>query len=122
MKSKLERIKIDPENPFANCKLDRFQYALPLREIVKSYSDGCVLAINGKWGTGKTTFVKMWQEYLEKYDIRTLYYNAWENDFISDPLVSLLGELSKYNGVDGAKEKMESVVSVAGKIFLDMAP
>lgn len=122
MKSKLECIIIDPENPFANCKLDRSQYAHPLREIVKSYSDGCVLAINGKWGTGKTTFVKMWQEYLEKYDIRTLYYNAWENDFISDPLVSLLGELSKYNGVDGAKEKMESVVSVAGKIFLDMVP
>ena len=122
MKSKLEYIKIDPENPFANCKLDRSQYALPLREIVKSYSDGCVLAINGKWGTGKTTFVKMWQNYLEKCDIRTLYYNAWENDFISDPLVSLLGELSKYNGVDGAKEKMESVVSVAGRIFLDVAP
>lgn len=122
MKSKLERIRIDHENPFANCKLDRSQYAHPLREIVKSYSDGCVLAINGKWGTGKTTFVKMWQEYLEKYDIRTLYYNAWENDFVSDSLVSLLGELSKYNGVSGAKEKMEDVVSVAGKIFLDMAP
>ena len=122
MKSKLERIRIDHENPFANCKLDRSQYAHPLREIVKSYSDGCVLAINGKWGTGKTTFVKMWQEYLEKYDIQTLYYNAWKNDFVSDPLVSLLGELSKFNEVNGAKEKMECVVSVAGRIIMDMAP
>lgn len=122
MKSKLEDIRIGSDNPFENCKLDRAQYAHPLREIVKSYSDGCVLAINGKWGTGKTTFVKMWQNYLEKYDIQTLYYNAWENDFVSDPLVSLLGELNKFNVVNGAKEKMESVVSVAGKIFLEMAP
>ena len=122
MKSKLENIRIDPDNPFANCKLERAKFALPLREIVKSYSDGCVLAINGKWGTGKTTFVKMWQEYLEKYDIQTLYYNAWKNDFVSDPLVSLLGELSKFNEVNGAKEKMECVVSVAGRIIMDMAP
>lgn len=122
MKSKLEDIRIEDENPFANCKLDRAKYALPLREIVKSYPDGCVMAINGKWGTGKTTFVKMWQRYLEKYAITTLYYNAWENDFISDPLVSLLGELNKFKGVNGAKEKMEGVVSVAGRIFLDMAP
>lgn len=122
MKSKLEDIRIDPDNPFANCKLDRAKYAHPLREIVKTYSDGCVLAINGKWGTGKTTFVKMWQNYLEKYDIQTLYYNAWENDFVSDPLVSLLGELNKFNKVNGAKEKMEGVVSAAGKIFLEMTP
>ena len=122
MKSKLEDIRIDNEEPFANCKLDRAKYALPLREIVKSYPDGCVMAINGKWGTGKTTFVKMWQRYLEKYDITTLYYNAWENDFVSDPLVSLLGELNKFKEVNGAKEKMEGVVSVAGRIFLDMAP
>ena len=122
MKSKLENIRIDPDNPFANCKLERAKFALPLREIVKSYSDGCVLAINGKWGTGKTTFVKMWQEYLEKYDIQTLYYNAWKNDFVSDPLVSLLGELSKFDEVNGAKEKMEGVVSVAGRIIMDMAP
>ena len=102
--------------------MERAKFALPLREIVKSYSDGCVLAINGKWGTGKTTFVKMWQEYLEKYDIQTLYYNAWKNDFVSDPLVSLLGELSKFDEVNGAKEKMEGVVSVAGRIIMDMAP
>jgi hypothetical protein len=64
----------------------------------------------------------MWQEYLEKYDIQTLYYNAWKNDFVSDPLVSLLGELSKFDEVNGAKEKMEGVVSVAGRIIMDMAP
>lgn len=122
MKSKLENIRIEQENPFANCKLDRAKYAHPLREIVKSYPDGCVMAINGKWGTGKTTFVKMWQRYLEKYNITTLYYNAWENDFVSDPLVSLLGELNKFKEINGAKEKMEGVVSVAGRIFLDMAP
>ena len=48
MKSKLEDIIIDKDNSFANCKLDRAKYAQPLREIVKSYSDGCVLAISSE--------------------------------------------------------------------------
>lgn len=43
MKSKLEDIIIEPDNPFANCKLERNKYAHPLREIVKSYSDGMLL-------------------------------------------------------------------------------
>ena len=50
---------IDKDNPFNNCKLDRKKYAEVLTNIVSSYSDGFVLAINNKWGTGKTTFVKM---------------------------------------------------------------
>ena len=53
MKSKLENIRIDPDNPFANCKLERAKFALPLREIVKSYSDGCATAgIAGTEGAG----------------------------------------------------------------------
>ena len=52
------------------------------KTIVLTYREGCVLAVKGKWGTGKTTFVEMWAKYLELDNIHTLYFNAWENDFI----------------------------------------
>ena len=32
----------------------------------------------------------MWKAYLELDKFHTLYFNAWENDFISDPLVGLI--------------------------------
>ena len=63
MISKLPEPIIDKEKPFKNCKLDRQQYADILTKVV-SQNHGCVFAIDGKWGSGKTTFVKMWKQSL----------------------------------------------------------
>ncbi|WP_165044001.1 P-loop NTPase fold protein [Dysgonomonas sp. ZJ709] len=93
MRIKHSDIIIDKDNPFANCELDREPCAKILTDIVNSYKDGFVLAINNEWGTGKTTFVKMWQQYLDNNDYNTLYFNAWENDFDSNPLVAIMSEL-----------------------------
>ena len=73
MKIKHNEIEIDSENPFSNCKLDRQKFSNILTGIINSYSEGFVLAINNKWGTGKTTFIKMWQQDLKnKTQIRKL--------------------------------------------------
>jgi len=94
MKLKHHDITIDPEQPFANCKLGREQYAKILTTLVGSYADGFVLAINNEWGTGKTTFVKMWKQKLMNEGFKTLYFNAWENDFENGALTALMSELS----------------------------
>lgn len=109
---------IDPtlDAPFAEDKLDRATVASILKSIVESYSNSsCVLAINGEWGTGKTTFVKMWQKYMERMHYRTIYFNAWETDYISDPLVALLGELGE---VIGETEKFDTVCASISRIAL----
>ena len=52
---------LEYESPFDRCKLDRKSYALVLTNIIKLYPNGFVLGLNNSWGTGKTTFVKMWK-------------------------------------------------------------
>jgi len=95
MEIKHKELLPDKENPFLNCKLGRQKYANVLTTIVQNYADGFVLALNGEWGTGKTTFVRMWQASLEKAKYKTIYFNAWENDLENEPLTALLGELKK---------------------------
>jgi len=95
MKIRHNDIEIDNTKPFLNCKLGREKYAFVLTDIVKSFKDGFVLAIDNKWGTGKTTFVKMWKQHLENNNFKTLYFNAWENDFEQDILVTLISELKE---------------------------
>ncbi|MFD3000366.1 P-loop NTPase fold protein [Pontibacter toksunensis] len=73
--------------------LDRQKYARVLTGIINLHPTGFVLAINNKWGTGKTTFIKMWEQELKDDDFKTLYFNAWENDFENNPLTALMGEL-----------------------------
>lgn len=93
MKIKHSDIVIDETDPFKNCKLDRKRYAEVLTDIIKTYEDGFVLAINNEWGAGKTTFVKMWKQMLLNQKIGTIYFNAWENDFEGSSLVAIMSEL-----------------------------
>ena len=93
MNIKHKEILIEPGNPFANCKLERKKYSEVLTGIINAYSEGFVLAINNKWGTGKTTFIKMWEQDLINKEFKTVYFNAWENDFENNPLVAIMGEL-----------------------------
>lgn len=125
MRIKHSDIAIDENNPFLNCKLGREKYAEVLTNIVSSYSDGFVLAINNKWGTGKTTFVKMWQKNLEIKGFQTVYFNAWENDFENNPLTALIGELKLLitNGKDKTgKEKFQNVLKKGSLITKHVAP
>lgn len=93
MKYKHYDIPIPTEDPFAHCQLDRKQYAEVLTQIISSYADGFVMSVNGAWGTGKSTFMKMWEASLRAEGFQSIYFNAWENDFTSDSLVALLGEI-----------------------------
>ncbi len=86
-------IEIPAQEPFKNCKLERLGQAVALTSVITGYADGFVLSLNNPWGTGKTTFVKMWRAHLEKEGFTTLYFNAWENDYDANPMVALMSEL-----------------------------
>ena len=92
-KSKKNSIEIDEVNPFKNCELGREKYAQVLTSIVQNYRDGFVLAINNEWGTGKTTFLKMWEQHLKNEKFTTLHFNAWKSDFSSNPFLALISQL-----------------------------
>jgi len=121
MKIKHHEIEIPQENPFANCKLAREPYARVLSDIVNTYADGFVLAINNEWGTGKTTFVKMWQQQLKNEGFQTIYFNAWENDFDSNPLVALMSELETLTNAKN-KKVFKSVVEKGAVLVKNIAP
>lgn len=93
MKLRHQDLYINPDNPFEGCKLERKQYADNLTELVSAFSDGLVLAVNNKWGSGKTTFIKMWKRQMEISGFKTVYFNAWESDFECNPMSVILAEL-----------------------------
>ncbi|MDO8939154.1 MAG: P-loop NTPase fold protein [Methylicorpusculum sp.] len=86
-------IEILEGNPFANDELNREDSAKVLTQFVCSANQPLVICIDAPWGQGKTTFLLMWEQYLKDQNIPTIYFNAWENDFTDDALVSLIGEI-----------------------------
>jgi predicted KAP-like P-loop ATPase len=88
--------------PRADENLERFdQDAFDLESVadtltgmIRDQKEPLVISLNSEWGTGKTTFLKMWQTKLrEKEGCSCIYFNAWENDYAEDPLVTFIGEL-----------------------------
>jgi len=121
MSLRLSEILIPDANPFEHCKLDRKKYADVLSGMVKMHDDGFVLAINNKWGTGKTTFVRMWQQDLHNQGFQTIYFNSWENDFDNNPFIALTSELNEH--LRGKNEtQFKGVLEKAGKISKAIIP
>jgi hypothetical protein len=90
---KCQPVAIDAADPFKNDVLDRKANVEILTQFITSYEQSIVLCIDAGWGQGKTTFIKMWQQYLKKLDIPTIYFNAWESDYTDDALIALIGEI-----------------------------
>lgn len=116
---KLPEIQIISETPFKNCGFERGKYADNLTQLLTNYADGFVLAINNAWGAGKTTFVKMWEQKLKNKGFKTIYFNAWENDFEGDALAAILGEIKPLVEKKSltAFNKVVKTASVIGKNF-----
>ncbi len=78
-------------------KFGRKPFAKRLTTVITKFSqfhdEAYVLSLNAKYGAGKTTFLKMWQSYLEEKDYKVIYINAWETDFDDEPLIPIISTL-----------------------------
>lgn len=103
--------EISADDPFKNDELERESVADFLTNMFTTIEEPFVMSLTAPWGTGKTTFIKMWQQKLENQDHPSLYFNAWDNDFVDDPLVAFVGEIDerirKQTGYDIPKRLKE---------------
>ena len=119
LRNRLPDIEISPNNPFQYDKLKREPCANTFLSILRMYSaTGCVVALNGEWESGKTTFIKMFMQKMKNEGGHPLYFNAWENDYVSDPLVALLAELKD---LSPQSSKWNDVIANGGKIIASIA-
>ena len=133
-------IDVPKDDPFKNDLLGRKESVEVLTHLVGSLEDPCVLAVDAAWGNGKTTFLRIWAQYLRNQKFPVVEFNAWETDFSGDPFVALSTELTeglrKYDDkplaakIDDTKKKAEevlrravpSVIRLATVGILDVGP
>ncbi len=98
---------------FTNDLLERNELSQRLErylEVDQTFVEGSlVVSLDAPFGSGKTTFLKMWEHDLNERrengdkTFLPIFLNAWESDFCADPLASLLCSLIE--AVDGYAEK-----------------
>lgn len=81
---------VQPGDPYMNCHTGRKSVGQTLTEIINSTEFGCTISITGEWGTGKTTFLRMWEQDLKDKKYPTVLLNAWETEWAEDPLIAVV--------------------------------
>ncbi|MBU3177648.1 KAP family NTPase [Clostridium estertheticum] len=114
-----KNIEIPESEPFQNDKFHREEFINNLMSVLSTYDSGLVLSIDSSWGTGKTTFIKMWEAYLKNnVNFKPIYFNAWGNDDSLDPLVPLISLMSdELKNENGVKFKDRQLYKIGAKII-----
>ncbi len=116
----LPQIKVqEPEpsddKPWADDKLARKACADKLTAVIQGQIAPMTISVNGEWGSGKTFMLKRWQKQLSKDGYTAIYFNAWEDDFLTDPLVAILGQLQSVL-ISKLGEQVKKELSVGFKL------
>ncbi|MCB2146565.1 MAG: KAP family NTPase [Deltaproteobacteria bacterium] len=126
---KNKEFQYDSDNIFKNDALDRRIIIENLSNLLWSADQSFVVSIESSWGTGKTVFVNLWKLYLEKNDTSCIYFNAWENDFYSDPIIPFIGCFDEFvnkeiKNVDGAgfDQSLEKIKKIGGTLVKKSIP
>lgn len=117
MKFRLPELDVPSDNPFLNDALERTPIVDFLTGLLDRFSGPFVLALDSPWGTGKTTLVRMLKARLEQEKFQCVYFNAWQSDYVTDPLVALVSEVDSIELSDGpAKTEFKKHLDKAKKI------
>ena len=117
LKLKLVELDVSPDEPWQDDVLDRAKIAEKLTNLIRDQRAPFVISIDGQWGTGKTFLLKRWQKDLERERFKAIYYNAWEDDFCDDPLLSIIGQLSEHFRESRFKEIVRKVGRTAVQLI-----
>ena len=96
----------------------RGKFGETLFEVVSGADESFVLALDAPWGEGKTVFARMWAGYVKKQGGTAIYFDAFANDYLSDPFVALatqVYELLEKEDAEDAK-KFVDLAKKAGRI------
>lgn len=103
--------------------LQRKKVGRALSDLVDRIDDPLVIALDGMWGTGKTHFLKRWvgaHGVENGSTATTVYFDAFANDYLSDPLPALVASLTE-RLPNGNEAKIQRVKAAAFKLAKPLA-
>jgi hypothetical protein len=81
-----------PENRFEGDLFHRGDLAKQLTAFLNRLPDGAVVAIDSKWGEGKTWFGRRWNATLQDDGFMTAFIDCFQRDHLDDPFTMIAGE------------------------------
>ena len=85
---------------------------------------GLAISLNAAFGNGKTTFLKMFEHFIEKEkkSYHVISINAWESDFYEEPVIAILSEFANWLKKDEAQYKkiIKHIITAVGIVGMNV--
>ena len=106
------------ENLWEDDILNRKETAELYLKIIGCRKEAVTLCLNSGWGTGKTFFLtRLCQMYrrnkVDGVEGVSIYFNAWQDDNLDDPLLAIVGQLWQHLKEGTFKECAKAVADCA---------
>lgn len=122
MSNQIKWLKDNDEirTPFEGDLWNRTRVAEQLENYVSRIKVGATVAIDAEWGAGKSWFVKHWKVQLEKNDFKVIYLNAFTQDYIEDPFLTIAMEIA--NAIEANETSLDKIKSTIGDAYRAILP
>lgn len=86
---------LQPVDPYAGDWLGRGEFGAGLATLTQYGSASGVVLVDGEWGSGKTTFVRMWAASLRNEGRTVVEVNAWAGDYGDSPFEDIVKQFER---------------------------
>ena len=103
-------LAVEQDEIWSKDKLNRKNYADFLYKVICSAQvnndedNALIFSIDGDWGTGKSFFINLWMQQLQKDGHLVSRFDAWKNDIIDDPLIGFISHV--YSAIESWKDQL----------------
>lgn len=102
---------------------DRKRLGIQLTNYVDRLQCGAVLALDARWGEGKTWFVRHWQKHVEDESHNVIYLDAFANDYLDDPFLVVTSEITNILSKDkSTKRKVKKLIDLSASVGSALLP
>lgn len=111
---------LEIKTPFQDDFWGRETLADRLTDYVSRLNIGATIAIDAEWGAGKSWFVNNWKSKLDQSGFKVIYLNAFNQDYIDDPFLTISMEIA--NCIKDDRNSFESIKETIGKAYRAVLP
>ena len=102
---------------------DRKRLGIQLTNYTDRLQCGAVLALDARWGEGKTWFVRHWKKHLEDENHNVIYLDAFANDYLDDPFLVVTSEITNTLSKDKkTKSKVKKLIDLSASVGTALLP
>lgn len=94
-----------------------------LTKYVDRLQCGAVLALDARWGEGKTWFVRHWAKHLDDTKHNVIYLDAFANDYLDDPFLVITSEIANILKKDkSTKRRVNKLIELSASVGTALLP